>query len=134
VQPDKTVLPADGYYGPSPDLPPLAGKRRWLKVTRVWWEGWRHAPQAATFGATDWLFLLETAVLVESFHRGDSSLASEIRLRVSKLGATPEDRLRLRMVFGEAEVGGGEQAAQQPAASGDRWRRALKAVGDGEAT
>lgn len=106
AQPDKTVLPAEGYHGPSPDLPSQVDKQRWLTVTRRWWEGWRHAPQAATFGDTDWLFLLETAVLVDRFYRGDATLAGEIRLRVGKLGATPEDRLRLRMTFGQPEVGG----------------------------
>lgn len=121
AQPDRTVLPAGGFYGPSPDLPPLAGKRRWLKATRMWWEGWRHSPQAASFGATDWLFLLETAMLVDAFHRGDASHAAEIRLRVGKLGATPEDRLRLRMTFGEAEVG--TRNAARPPTDDDRRRR-----------
>lgn len=133
--PDQTVLPAGGYGGPSPDLPPLAGydaegrRLRWLKTTRLWWETWRHAPQAATFGATDWMFLLETAALVERFWRGETNLAGEIRLRCGKLGATPEDRLRLRMTFGQPDVGPGASTRARPGASDDRRRRIMRAVG-----
>ena len=35
--------------------------------------------------------------------KGQWTLAAEVRLRVAKFGATPEDRARLRMVFADAD-------------------------------
>ncbi|MEU7096065.1 hypothetical protein [Kitasatospora aureofaciens] len=52
---------------------------------------------AQTFTPADWDFLLETAVLHAAFWDGDRTVASELRLRVAKFGATPEDRLRLKL-------------------------------------
>lgn len=137
--PEQTVLPAGGYYGPSPDLPSrwyaVDGREcRWLKITRQWWETWRHAPQAATFAATDWLHLLETALLVERFWRGEVGLAGEIRLRCGKLGATPEDRLRLRMSFGLPEVGSDPPVSRTRSSAGsDRRLRIMRAAGGSDA-
>ena len=49
----------------------------------------------------DWDFLLDTAHLHSAMWNGDSKLAGEVRLRVSKFGATPEDRMRLRVQVDE---------------------------------
>lgn len=124
AMPDQTVLPAGGFTG---EAPPLAGSRGYLRRTRAWYRTWATSPQAATFIATDWLYLQETAQLVDSFFRGDLKVAAELRLRCAKLGATLEDRMRLRMTLGEAEVGVG--APERSAASADRRQRVLKAVG-----
>jgi len=51
------------------------------------------------FTQTDWQFLIETAFLADAFYYGNMSVASELRLRVAKFGATPEDRQRLRLQF-----------------------------------
>ncbi|WP_223187918.1 hypothetical protein [Streptomyces sp. CBMA29] len=40
-----------------------------------------------------------TTKLVDALYLGDLKLASEIRMRVAKWGATTEDRARLRMKF-----------------------------------
>lgn len=69
----------------------------WPPVTLVWWRTWRESAQAQTFTETDWSFLVDTAVLHAAFWGGDRSAAAELRLRVAKFGATPEDRARLRM-------------------------------------
>jgi hypothetical protein len=61
------------------------------------WKTWSRAPQTATWTETDWAELEITTVLVDRFYQGDSKLAGEIRQRVAKYGATPEDRARLRM-------------------------------------
>ncbi len=128
--PDTTVLPADGHTGPSPDLPPKGGRQRWLGRTLAWYELWRAAPQAATFGVTDWAHLHETAYIADEFFRGELRLAGELRLRLAKLGATPEDRMRLRMAYGLPEVGAGAPA--RPALDPARRRR-LRALGDEQA-
>lgn len=69
----------------------------WPDATLEWWETWRKSPQASTFTDTDWSFLLDTALLHMAFWDGDAGVAAELRLRVAKFGATPEDRARLRL-------------------------------------
>lgn len=93
--------------GVQPALPPLTGfndiPRPWHPMTIEWWQVWGDAAQSDTFTATDWMVLLETAFLHDRFWNGDMKVAPEIRLRVAKFGATPEDRARLRMVFADAD-------------------------------
>jgi hypothetical protein len=46
----------------------------------------------------DWQFLLDTALMHhQMWQNGRWDFASEVRLRVAKFGATPEDRLRLHL-------------------------------------
>lgn len=98
-----TVTPDDELRGP--DLPDdlwdhaLDQRLRWPSMTQRWWLNWRRSPQAQAFTSTDWDFLVETALLHSRFVNGDAGVASELRLRVAKFGATPEDRLRLRMAI-----------------------------------
>jgi hypothetical protein len=75
----------------------------WPARTVEWWEMWRDSPLATEFTATDWSELLDTALLHARFWRGDVRLAPELRLRVAKFGATPEDRARLRITFAQAD-------------------------------
>ena len=65
---------------------------------------WREAPQAEFFMASDWSFLLDTALMHDAmWAKGQWTLAAEVRLRVAKFGSTPEDRARLRMSFADAD-------------------------------
>ncbi|MBK9156654.1 MAG: hypothetical protein IPM11_00720 [Micropruina sp.] len=80
-----------------PELP--ASVDGWPTRTRQWWDTWRRSAQASTFTATDWDFLLDTAMIHAAFSEGAVALAGELRLRVAKFGATPEDRARLRMAI-----------------------------------
>jgi len=93
----QTVVEADGELH-GPELPDL--EEPWPSPTLNWWETWRLSPQAMSMTATDWDFLLDTALLHARFWRGDEKVAAELRLRVAKFGATPEDRMRLRMQVG----------------------------------
>lgn len=89
---------------PQPDLPeehPTLGE--WPEQTRQWWRMWGESPLSDTFGATDWAFLLDTALLHASVWSGSQAVMAELRLRVAKFGATPEDRARLRIQFAEAD-------------------------------
>jgi hypothetical protein len=88
--------------GEQPELPVLTDGF-WHPMTREWWKVWGDAAQADTFTETDWMVLLETALLHHMFWNGDMKVAGELRLRVAKFGATPEDRARLRMVFADAD-------------------------------
>lgn len=76
---------------------------QWAARTREWWQMWAESPLSAEFTTTDWSELLDTAVIHSRFWNGHVSLASELRLRVAKFGATPEDRARLRIQFAAAD-------------------------------
>jgi hypothetical protein len=106
--------------------PDVLGDRTWPAMTRRWWARWRKSPQAQTFTETDWDFLLETALIHRAFILGDLKQAAELRLRVAKYGATPEDRMRLRLQItapSEAKV---EPAAPASAGRKDRLLRAVQ--------
>ncbi|MFI6444725.1 hypothetical protein [Kitasatospora sp. NPDC050543] len=84
-----------GYALPDDVLP---GDEEWHPRTLAWWQTWRESPQAAMFIATDWDFLLDTALLHHTmWTKGRWEFASEVRLRAAKYGATPEDRARLKI-------------------------------------
>ena len=109
-----------------PDLP----DGDWPSLTVAWWRTWQRAPQASTFTETDWQFLLETALLHAAFVGGATQLAAELRLRVAKFGATPEDRLRLRMAVGKPPEAGNAAPAAKPGEQGGRRDRILSLVED----
>lgn len=115
------IVHADGELR-GPELPETFD---WPAATITWWSTWRKSPQAKTFTDTDWSFLLDTAVLHAEFWMGDRTLASELRLRAAKFGATPEDRARLKIEVGEPPV---VVPKGRPARA--RRERLLKAVGD----
>lgn len=95
--PEKTLLVSDGKLR-GMDLPELPGDEQWHPMTVKWWEAWRRSPQAMRMlSEPDWYFLLDTALMHHTmWSKGRWEFAGEVRLRVQKFGATPEDRLRLR--------------------------------------
>lgn len=83
-----------------PELPEgvLPDQESWHLRTVQWWETWRRSAQAQVFIDTDWDFLLDTALLHHvMWTKGRWEFASEVRLRAAKYGATPEDRMRLKL-------------------------------------
>lgn len=121
-----------------PDLPVLRVRDGsemvevpWPERTLDWWEMWKASPQAEHFSSTDWDFLLDTAVVHARLWSGEMSAAAELRLRVAKFGATPEDRARLRMQFAQAD----EADSKRPAGGSSKQRYAdLKVLpGGGDA-
>ena len=77
----------------SPTLP-----KGYRTETVAWFQTWSSSEQAVEFAATDWQRLLMLAPLVdEYFAKPDRFLMGEIRASESKLGATVEDRKRLRL-------------------------------------
>lgn len=92
------LVKADAPTGP--DLPEgvLPDDAEWHSMTRRWWESWRNSPQASRMlSEPDWTFMLDTALMHHvMWSKGRWEFAAEIRLRVAKFGATPEDRLRLK--------------------------------------
>lgn len=88
----------------------------WPIETGKWWNMWAEHPLAKEFTESDWLFLKDTAVLHGRFWYGDMTVAGELRLRVAKFGATPEDRARLRIQFAVAEKSEADAASKKPPA------------------
>lgn len=102
-RPDKQPLPTRVIRFEPTSQPELPEGYDWPERTREWWAMWAASPLSETFGVTDWDFLLDTAVLHSHFWSGDVKVAAELRIRVAKFGATPEDRARLRIQFAQAE-------------------------------
>lgn len=106
--PEMRVIEVDPVE--QPDLPTFEVEQDgelvefvWPARTLVWWQMWADSPLSAEFTTTDWSELLDTALLHAQFWSGKTSLAAELRLRVAKFGATPEDRARLRIQFAAAD-------------------------------
>lgn len=104
--------------GRQPDLP---NDIEWPERTQEWWAMWGRSPLAEHFMESDWDFLLDTALL-HAFVWGMSDLTKlpELRVRVAKFGATPEDRARLRIQFADADEAdkGGSRAESARARRG----------------
>jgi len=84
----------------------------WHPATLRWWQTWAESPLAADLPAVDWCELEACAVLHHEFMRKRTfTLASELRLRVSKFGATPEDRMRLKIKVETPAASGSSQAS-----------------------
>ena len=132
------VIQADP--APQPDLPEFNVKitvkgevyeKRfdWPDQTREWWKMWRESPLATEFTMNDWSELLDTALLHAALWNGDLSVMSELRLRVAKFGATPEDRARLRIQFARADVAEGGDGKPKTGSSARRRRGPLTDAG-----
>jgi hypothetical protein len=100
---------------------------RWPARTVAWWRMWRESPLSADFAANDWSELLDTAVVHARLWSGDVKAAAELRLRVAKFGATPEDRARLRITFAQADEADEKRVAKRT--SKPRVLTALSSVG-----
>lgn len=99
----------------------------WHPATKMWWNNWRGSPQSTKMMTQpDWDFLLDTALMHHAMWTYKKwELASEVRLRVAKFGATPEDRARLRLEIHtgkEAAVGVEGQASNVTSISSRRDR------------
>jgi hypothetical protein len=104
AEPLTTVTPDDELRGPELPAGVLGADEdtglavEWHPMTQRWWDSWRTSPMAQTFIETDWLFLIDTALMHHTmWSKGRWEYASEIRLRAAKFGATPEDRARLKL-------------------------------------
>ncbi|MFF4557176.1 hypothetical protein [Streptomyces sp. NPDC001422] len=96
-------------------LPPGLGVQ--TTGAKRFWKTWATSPQAAKWAETDWAELEITVKLVDAFYLGDHKMAGEIRQRVSKWGATVEDRARLRMsIDGDEDQDPDETAGPEAAA------------------
>lgn len=101
---------------PPPELPPTTPDGDpWPEQTLIWWGHWIVDPLTSEFRTSDWDELLATACLHAKFWQGDYKVAAELRQRTAKFGATPEDRLRLRIQFVAAEEADDKSARRRAA-------------------
>lgn len=127
--PTRDMVTSDGKVGGFP-LPEgvLPKGQEWHAMTQRWWEHWRASPQGVRMMTEpDWDFLLDTALLHhEMWSSGRWDFAAEVRLRAAKFGATPEDRMRLKLEIEVPETrpvgsaGNGGTVTRIDAAR-DRW-------------
>ncbi len=115
----------------APDLPAFfrywdgesTRKIKYPQETVDWWNNWTSAdsPLNKAFTAHDWDYLLETSVIHAKFWLGidQAKMAAELRQRVAKYGATPEDRAKLRIVLVSADEAA-ERAAEAAEANKKR--------------
>lgn len=114
-----------------------ATKGKWRPETVDWYKTWCRAPQSGMFLETDWQRLHQIAGLVDAYYAmldigkvaGAATIHSEIRRNEQLLGATPEDRLRLRWKHGDAAKPGGDSEKRKPS-RGSRPDARLKLVDD----
>jgi hypothetical protein len=102
AEPETVIVPDDELRGPELPAGVLGSEDGvdvdWHAMTQLWWDAWRSSAQAQTFVETDWLFLIDTALMHHTmWAKGRWEFASEVRLRAAKFGATPEDRARLKL-------------------------------------
>lgn len=86
------------HHGPPLPDDVLPNGETWHPMTLRLWETLRtHAPLADE-PDLGWLFLIDTMLMHHSmWSTGKFTLAQEVRLRLAKFAATPEDRMRMKM-------------------------------------
>jgi len=63
-----------------------------------------HDPLTEDYRQSDWLDLIDCALIHGRLWTGDDKAASELRLRMDKHGATKEARAKLRITFSTADT------------------------------
>lgn len=101
----------------------------WHPATVRWWKRWADSAITQDWTPVDWSELEACAVLHHEFMKKRTfTLASEIRLRMAKFGATPEDRQRLRILLADADEKD-EKREGKPAGGSSREKyKGLRAV------
>jgi hypothetical protein len=112
-------------------LPELADGEEWHPQTLALWDSLRSSPLLADEPALGWVFLVDTARMHHlMWTRGRwDDYAPEVRLRLAKFGATPEDRMRLKVKVtrpgdAAAQAGSGARGVADIGSRRDRLRGA----------
>lgn len=123
---DTTTLVEDGErHGPELPLNVLPDGAEWHPQTAALWDSLRKNPLLADESDLGWQFLIDTALMHHTmWAKGRWEFASEVRLRLAKYGATPEDRMRLKLKV-EKPTADRPAGPASVTAMGDR-RRSLK--------
>lgn len=96
----------------------------WHPQTLALWDSLRRSPLLANEPELGWQFLIDTALMHHTmWTKGRWEFASEVRLRVAKFGATPEDRMRLKVKITDPGVSAGPSAVSSAKVTDIRSRR-----------
>lgn len=109
---------------PARELPAdlLPADKTWHPATMRWWNTWAASELMEDLPETDWMELEATARIHHEFMTsGKFTLAGELRARMAKFGATPEDRMKLRISIVSAEEA--ERKAGKPAPANNSTSR-----------
>ncbi len=118
---DKVPLRWDGITR-GPTLPKAYP---WCTMTKRWWNKFRKSPQAMVCHESDWLFLIDTALVYDKIWTNAErlsaaelkGLANELRIRMSTYGDTWDNRLKQRIVLESPDTDAAKEAeVQQDAA------------------
>lgn len=98
-QAELTELVADGsLHGPELPEGVLPDGQKWHSQTMALWDALRRSPLLEDEPELGWQFLMDTALMHHTmWAKSRWEFAAEVRLRVAKFGATPEDRMRLKV-------------------------------------
>lgn len=111
---------------PSDDL--LQDGEEWHPAVIRWWNCWRDSPLSQDMPATDVFNLEIIAVLRQEFMKTRRHLvAAELRQREAAFGATPADRMRLRILTADADVKD-EKRPTKPAQTAEQKYGHLRSV------
>jgi len=98
----KTVSYTPSSQPPLPEFMPNGSP--WPDETKAFWKALAEYPLSVDWTLIEWLYHMDTAALHGEFWlTGKATYASELRLRLAKIGATAEDRARLRIAFANAD-------------------------------
>ncbi len=121
-----TVEYTPSVQPPLPDLMPDGSP--WPPESVALWAALAEYPLAKDWTLIEWLYHMDTVVIhAEFWLTGKATYAAELRLRLAKIGATAEDRARLRIAFANADEAEGRKD-KTPARSAKDQFRGLTAV------
>jgi len=116
----KTVNYTPSSQPPLPDFMPDGSP--WPDETIAFWAALAEYPLSVDWTLIEWLYHMDTAVLHGEFWlTGKATYASELRLRLAKIGATAEDRARLRIAFANADDAESRGTVRPPQSSKEQF-------------
>lgn len=78
------------------NLPPLPEEVPWPDKTRQWWRSLPDTPGADSWSASDWEFLMTTALVhADVWGNQNFDRLAELRVREQEMGITPSARRKL---------------------------------------
>lgn len=91
-------VPDTPYPGRPLGKHPVPGEM-WAPGTREWWRSVSTMPHCVLWGAAQWMYAKDTAVVYDRWLKGDRARAGELRNRARQLGTTMDSLRDLRIRY-----------------------------------